>query len=339
MKETTKIKFRDLLKLLILIIITLSVEYILFYIIIQEDIYPILKNLNSEYGNILMVFVSAIMAVATVIYAYFAYKQYHSEKQNWDTKERPLIFPTILDTHGSLQMDYRTPTPFPLKTQRLDIDLSLKNIGNSLATAVLINASINYETPHEKVTLPLTKHEEYVCVLLPGKDEIKRISIYEEDLKKLLDILSKRFQRSHPFSNVNSGDLAYPTFNIELIYTNIDEKHFCSKLVSQIYWIEDISHPALSQNSLFENAIPPCSLERNATFKLRMSDSLHSVFTTYLLSSRRVELMMASWKDNPIIESILYVRNNPKIQNLLRHTVPIKEGELENIPEVSDRKK
>lgn len=332
-KETTKLKLKELLKLPLLLFIIFFVEYIVLYIITRAEFLPFLQILNANYGNVLTVFVSTLMTGATVVYAYFAYKQYQSDKNEKETKERPVIFPIITNTHGSLQFDYQTLTPYIQKTQRVDIDLSLKNVGKSLATGGLIKASINYETPHEKVTLPLTIDWENFGVLLPDNEEQITLHIYEQDIKKLLDILTKRFELSHPFAKRKYGELAHPTLDIDIIYRNIDEKYFCSNIISEIYWIEDISHPILSRDSLFENTIPPCPLDRNATFKLRMVDSAHSAFSTYPLSNRRVKRMRASWEDSKTIKHTLYLKKNPEIQKLLLQTVPIEENEREKIME------
>ena len=330
-KETTKLKLKEWLKLPLLLFIIFSVEYSVLYIVTRAEFLPFLQIINSDYGNILMFLTSTVMTGATVIYAYFAYKQYVSDKDERETKERPLIFPIITDTYGSLQFDYRVPNLIPIKTQRLDVNLSLKNIGKSTSTGVLIKASINHKTPRNKITIPLTNDDYYIGVILPDNEEHIIISIYEQDLKRLLEILTKRFQLSHHFVKKEYGDLAYPTFDMEIIYTNIEDRWFCSKLVSQIYWIEDMSHTSLSKDKLFDNTIPPCPLDRNATFKLRIADSYHSVFTTYPLSNKSVEKMMADLKDNRMIESTLYLKKNPKIQKMILQTVPIDDGEREMI--------
>ena len=348
-KETTKLKLRDLFKLILIIIVTLTLEYLILYFITQAEFFPNLQYLNHEYGNILMGFVSAIMAVATVIYAYSAYKQYRAEIFDRETKERPIIFPTILDTNGGIHEDYRnlgkylkssfSNESFPVVKQRLDIDLSLKNIGSSLADSVFVKASITYKSQGNNISIPLTRDAEYIGVLLPDDEEDITLFVYEEDIKKLLEILKGRFLLSTPFFKKKSEDLFYPNLEIDIIYKNMDGIYFCSKLMSSIYWIEDTEHPALSSEMLFENTIPPCDLKRDAHFKLRLQDSHHSSFGTFALSDRAVEKMKANIKDNYKLEGVVFSIKNPTVQNMIKHTVPLQDGEIEKILEISDRKK
>lgn len=254
----------------------------------------LLQYIDTNFSGVLSVSVSAITALVTLIYVIFTYKQMKASQVSTETaikqlqlNNQPCIITEISKTYGS--------KCFSGTRRQLLVELNLENVGDSPALSVYVFAYLDLQHTKHKIT----SSNIVEMYFLP--DFIKCIKVSEKvsasvhfetpEINMLLEDLKIAHEKNMTRVQVDPYQSAYlgTVLVIETYYRNVLGQWFKNTIRQEILWLNDLHAQPRKTNNLNENTIPPCTLDQDTEFELKLVSPRLSVLSTELIDSTIIE--------------------------------------------------
>ncbi len=269
-------------------------------------------DINNNYSNLLSLIVSIIIAVITLLYVIFTYKQMKATKESVkmlinqiNLDKQPCVVPVIKKGYSHAEIDNGR--------RWLIIEFDLNNIGTFSAVSVMIVSHLNLKyTTTKKGTheVPMTSTIEYQPFIAVNEKKELFVAYENKEIEYLIKDLEISYNKNverlknAPHLNHYRGT----TLIIQIFYKNLLGQWFKTELSQEIAWFND-NNLQINGHNLNSITVPPNELNPKHDVDLQFS----------WLSNSQIDINPIDTSEvNRIIKN--YSQHQPEIMNLLNNS-------------------